>query len=305
MNSYDFDGNNNNKIKLESKFSINSQQLKYFVQNNIPQCFYSTIIFGYIGCKIDVNLDEINNNKVDLILIERYYKNELFINNDIPHYNKQIEFICSFNKTNDTFSFLFYISSINMKNINDFKPFNNNLNEEFDKYKNITCIINNINNYNENNILREKIMKMNQKIKLIDFTNEWDKHLYFDTNNDSYNFITFYKNNTNDILQKNIIYFIDINNYFSENDICFNAYIRFMWKTIQKEINFLGLKIDIGLFDKNNNNYICNKFKEIIMKYHNDLDENKKSLYNNPNRDKIQLNLNNYILNNFFIIIVL
>ena len=34
------------------------------------------------------------------------------------------------------------------------------------------------------------------------------------------------------------------------------------------------------------------------MKYHNDLDENKNSLYNNPSRDKIQRNLNNYILNN-------
>ena len=71
-----------------------------------------------------------------------------------------------------------------------------------------------------------------------------------------------------------------------------------MWKAIQKEINFLRLNIDIGLFDKNNNNYICNKFKEIIMKYHNDLDENKKPLYNNINRDQIQFKLNNYIINN-------
>ena len=39
-----------------------------------------------------------------------------------------------------------------------------------------------------------------------------------------------------------------------------------MWKAIQKEMNLLGLNIDIGLFDKSNNNYICNKFKEIIMK---------------------------------------
>ena len=53
-NSYDFDGNNNNKKKLESKYLINSKYLKYFVENNIPECFYSIIIFGYIGCKIDV-----------------------------------------------------------------------------------------------------------------------------------------------------------------------------------------------------------------------------------------------------------
>ena len=34
------------------------------------------------------------------------------------------------------------------------------------------------------------------------------------------------------------------------------------------------------------------------MKYHNDLDENKKSLYHNQKRDDIQFNLNNYIINN-------
>ena len=35
INSYDFDGNNNNKKKLESKYLINANNLKYFVENNI------------------------------------------------------------------------------------------------------------------------------------------------------------------------------------------------------------------------------------------------------------------------------
>ena len=304
INSYDFDGNNNNKKKLESKYLINANNLKYFVENNIPDFFYSIIIYGYVGCKIDVNLNEKNDNLVDLILIERYYKKDIVINQDIPEYFKQIEFICSFKNNynkNNVFSFLFYVNSLN--NINNFMSFNHFMNDEFDKYKNITCIVNNLNNYNQNFALKEKILKINQnflnnKIKLIDFTSDWDKHLYFDTNNDSYNLINFYLNQSVDILQKNIILFFDINNYFSGDDCCFNAYIRIIWKAIQKEINFLKLNIDIGLFDKNNNNYICNKFKEIIMKYHNDLDENKKPLYNNINRDQIQFNLNNYIINN-------
>ena len=305
INSYDFDGNNNNKKKLESKYLINSDNLKYFVENNIPDCFYSIIIYGYVGCKIDVNLNEKNDNIVDLILIERYYKKDIVVNKDIPEYFKQIEFICSFknNYNNNVFSFIFYVKSKSMNNINDFMPFNNFVNGELDKYKNISCIVNNLNNYNQNFALKEKILNinlnfLNNKIKIIDFTSDWDKHLYFDTNNDAYNLISFYQNQSVDILQKNVILFLDINNYFSEDDCCFNAYIRLMWKAIQKEINFLRLNIDIGLFDKNNNNYICNKFKEIIMKYHNDLDENKKPLYNNINRDQIQFKLNNYIINN-------
>ena len=84
INSYDFDGNNNNKKKLESKYLINSDNLKYFVENNIPDCFYSIIIYGYVGCKIDVNLNEKNDNIVDLILIERNYKRDIIVNKDIP-----------------------------------------------------------------------------------------------------------------------------------------------------------------------------------------------------------------------------
>ena len=308
INSYDYDGNNNNKKKLESNYLINSNNLKYFVDNNIPEYFYSVVIYGYIGCKIDVNLDEKRNEQVDMIIIERYYKKNIIVNKDIPEYIKQIEFICSFknknNKINDNiFSFIFYISSKSMNTQEEFKPFNNFIIKEFENYKNITCIINNKNNNVENYILKEKLFNvsqnfLNNRIKLVDFTSDWDQKLYFDTYNDSYNIINFYKNQSIDILQKNIIYFIDINNHFAKDDCCFNCFIRFLWKTLQKEINYLNINIDIGLFDKSNNNLICNKFKEIIMKYHNDLDEHKKYLYTNINRDKIQFNLNNYILNN-------
>ena len=235
---------------------------------------------------------------VDIIIIERYCKKNVIINQDIPGYVKQIELISNFKNKNNkyngkTFSFIFYINSESMKNIKEFNPCKSVLIEDFDQFKSITCIINNINNYNDKNQLNNIILKLNEskfggKIKLVDFTSNWNKSLYFDTNNDSYNFIDFYFKDSLDIVQKSLFWFIDLNNYFSDDDFCFNAFIRFLWKTIQKEINFLNLNIDIGSFSQNNNNNICNKFKEIIMKYHNDLDENKKTLYNNINRDNIQ-----------------
>ena len=299
INNYDYNGNNSNKKQLKSKYLINSSLLKYFVDNSIPECFYSTIIYGYVGCKIDVDLDE--NRKyltVDIIIIERYYKKNIIINNDIPGYVKEIELICNFknknNKTKNVFSFVFYINSESMPKINEFDICKNILIEEFEQYKNITCIINNFNNINDKMNLKNALFKFNEKffnnkIKLVDFTSDWDKNLFFDTNNDSYTYINFFLNNSINEIQKSAFWFIDINNYFSEDDSCFNAFIRIMWKAIQKEINFLGLDIDIGLFNKNNNSILCQKYKEIIMKYHNDLDENKKQLYNNIiNRDKIQ-----------------
>ena len=296
INTYDYNGNNSNKKQLKSKYLINSSLLAYFVENNIPESFYSTVIFGYVGCKIDIDLNE--SLMVDIIIIERYCKKNVIINQDIPGYVKQIELISNFKNKNNkyngkTFSFIFYINSESMKNIKEFNPCKSVLIEDFDQFKSITCIINNINNYNDKNQLNNIILKLNEskfggKIKLVDFTSNWNKSLYFDTNNDSYNFIDFYFKDSLDIVQKSLFWFIDLNNYFSDDDFCFNAFIRFLWKTIQKEINFLNLNIDIGSFSQNNNNNICNKFKEIIMKYHNDLDENKKTLYNNINRDNIQ-----------------
>ena len=307
INTYDYNGNNSNKRQLKSKYLINSSLLNCFAENNIPESFYSTVIFGYVGCKIDIDLNE--NLMVDIIIIERFSKKNVIINQDIPGYVKQIELITNFKNKNNkyngkAFSFIFYVNSESMNSINEFNPCKSILIEEFNQFKNITCIINNINNYNDNTQLNNLIKKLNDskfggKIKLIDFTSNWNKSLYFDTSNDSYNFIDFYFKDSLDIVQKSLFWFVDLNNYFSDNDFCFNAFIRFFWKAIQKEINFLELNIDIGLFSQNNDNNICNKFKEIIMKYHNDLDENKKTLYNNMNRDNIQEAYNNCFINSY------
>ena len=43
------------------------------------------------------------------------------------------------------------------------------------------------------------------------------------------------------IKQEYVFWFIDINNKFFENDCCFNAIIRIMWKAIQQQINVMNL----------------------------------------------------------------
>ena len=96
------------------------------------------------------------------------------------------------------------------------------------------------------------------------------------------------KSISSNIVQEYIFWFIDINNMFHENDCCFNAIIRIMWKSIQQQINFMNLGIDIGQFNKNNNGVICQKFKEIIANYHKDLDLNKKKLYKTQMRVQLQ-----------------
>ena len=81
-------------------------------------------------------------------------------------------------------------------------------------------------------------------------------------------------------MQEYIFWFIDINNIFNDNDCCFNAIIRIMWRAIQEQIDFMKFGIDIGKFNKNNKGVICGKFKDIIMNYHQDLDKNKKKCIN-------------------------
>ena len=90
------------------------------------------------------------------------------------------------------------------------------------------------------------------------------------------------------LVQEYIFWFIDINNMLHENDCCFNAIIRLMWKAIQQQIDFIKLGIDIGQFNKNNTGVVCGKFKELIMSYHNDLDMNKKVLYKSQLRKQLQ-----------------
>ena len=284
----------NNTNNINSKYLINFSLLKDFWDNNIPDFFFSPIIFGYMGFQNDIYLNEAIH--LDIIIIERFFNKNLIINNDIPGYIKQIELITifknKFNKNLDkVFSTVFYISSESMQKINKFLPFKTILIDEFNLYKNIICIINNINKKDDNSKINDVISKfnkntLNNKINLIDFTSDWDKKLYFDTTYDSNKYIDYYYNNLNETIQENVFWFIDINNSFSNDDICFNAMIRIMYNVIQKQMNFIGLNINIGLFNQNMS-IVCNKFIEITMKYQNDIIDRKRPLLRD-NRDKNQ-----------------
>ena len=70
-NSDEVDNDNINN----SKFLINSSLLKYFYESHIPDFFFCSIIFGYIGCQKEIYLDEAYN--FDIIIIERYFNKNL------------------------------------------------------------------------------------------------------------------------------------------------------------------------------------------------------------------------------------
>ena len=297
---------NKNKKQTINDYCINSSLLNYFFDNLIPNDFYSKVIYGYVGLKKNIEINNNNNNTIlmDNLIVERVNKYFNY-NNDIPNQIKQIEFICIYKRNNfkenngnrnnkekyntNIFSFIFYVSNeITNDNI-AFNPWNNFIMKELFQYLNIVCIINNNININlsnninliNNNIIRDIIYKndsLGHKIKLLNFTSDWQKNLYFDSNNNSNNFIKSCSNNMN-IIQEYIFWFIDINNIYCESDYCFNSIIRIMWKAIQQQIDFMNLGINIGPFNKSNTGNICNKFKENIMNYHTDLKKNKKNLY--------------------------
>ena len=314
-NEVDLSNNNifsKNKKNIISDYCVNSSLLKYFFDNLITNDFYSKIIYGYIGYNRNVEIKGNNNNAilVDNLIIERVNKH-LSFSTDIPNQMKEIEFINFFkinNYNNDNnnnnnknirnfFSFIIYVSNEISNTKIAFNPWNNFIKHELSFFSNIVCIINNNinvdleNNININNNQIGNIIfnsnSLGQKVKLLNFTTDWKKNLFFDSNNNSNIYIKSGVINSN-IKQEYVFWFIDINNKFFENDCCFNAIIRIMWKAIQQQINVMNLGIDIGLFNKNNNGLICNKFKDLIMKYHKDLDDYKKTMYKSPIRKQLQ-----------------
>ena len=304
-NDYDLSLSLNMKEKniQNNNYLINLSLLKNFLIFNIPNNFYSYVIFGYVGCKIDVDIKDLQNggNKsVDIIIIERVFKKSLYVNDDIPQQLKQIELITVYkNRGNEEniFSFIIYVSNElfyqNIKGI--FNPYNEYIKEEINKYNNLICIINDIYIIQNNNSFVDFIHlndDLSQRTELTNLTTQWKKNLFFESNNNCDRYITSYLGNSK-INQEKIFWFIDINNNMINekysNDCCFNAIVRILWIAIQKQMNTLGWNINIGLFQAQNKRNISVKFKEIVMPYNNDKIATKKYLYNPKIRNLIQV----------------
>ena len=286
-NAYD------NKNKIQSKYLINYSLIKNFIDDNVPEFFYSCLIFGYVGCAQNINLNGNINFTIDLIIIERYFNKNIIINNEIPGYIKQIELICVFKNNNNKnldkkLSYVCYMSSEQLSKLSKFHPLKSILIEELNLYKNIQCIINNLNegedNMNIDNVMN-KFNKnlLNNKINLIDYISDYNTSLYFNLK-----YKDFYSNDPNDNIQKNVFWLIDLNNKYSNDSTCFNSIIRAFWNALQEEFNLMGLKINIGLYEDNQNNMLNQKYNEMINKYQNDLYDNKIPLYHNKNKDIYQ-----------------
>ena len=294
---------NQDKNIINSDYLINLSFLRYFHIFNIPKIFYSHVIFGYVGCKIDVEINDLQNGEnksVDLIIMERVYKKSLLVNNDISQQLKQIEFITVYkNMKNEekVFSFIIYLSNElfyqNIKGV--FNPYNEYIKGELQKYNSIICIINDIYIINNNSSFSDFIHsneELSNKTELTNLTTQWKKDLYFETNNNCDKYITSYLGNSK-INQEKVFWFVDINNNMVNpkynNNCCFNAIVRIIWIAIQKQMNMLGWNINIGLFHAQNMRHISVKFKEIVMPYNNDIFNIKKYLYNPKIRILIQV----------------
>ena len=286
-----------------SNYLINLSLLKNFKVFNVPKIFYDYVIFGYIGCKIDVDIKDITNGEnksVDIIIIERVYKKSLFVNDDIQQQLKQIELITVYktmNQEKKIFSFVIYLTNElfyqNIKGI--FNPYNDYIKEELGLYNNIICIINDIYIVKNNNSFVDFIHsneELSIKTELTNLTTQWKPNLFFESNTNCDKYISSYIGNSN-INQEKIFWFVDINNNMINekycNDICFNAIVRILWIAIQKQMNTLGWSINIGLFHAENKRNISCKFKDIIMPYNSDKYKTKKYLYNPKIRNLIQV----------------
>ena len=283
----------------KNDYLINFSLLKNFYSFNIPKIFYSHVIFGYVGCKIDIDMQDLRygeNKSIDLIIIERYYKKSLLVNDDIEQHLKQIEFISVYKNMGNiynTFSLVIYVSNElfyqNIKGI--FNPYNEYIKEEIKIFNDIICIINDIYIVQNNSSFTDFICsndELSKKTELTNLTSQWKKKLYFESNDNCVKYISSYLSNSN-INQEKILWFVDINNNMINpkysNDVCINAIVRILWIAIQKQINILGWNTNIGLFQNKKNLGI--KYNDIIIPYYNDRMATKKYLYNRKIRNLI------------------
>ena len=275
--------NNVDNNKDNNKYIFNYPILKSFIDNKIPELFYSYVIFGYIEDKNNISLNETID--IDIVVIERYYTRQIIISKEIPEYKKQIEVICSLkNKKNKyenrTFSYICYNSSESVKNINSFIPCDKIFSQELKSFKNIICIINNLGASENSPKLKSILEKINKnffdnKISIIDFTSTYHNNKSIDS------YISLCKDDTsNNNIQNDIFWFIDLDNENSHDNKYFNAFIKMIWKVIKEQVNLLDLNIDIGEFNNMKKSILYQKFNEIIIQYYNNNFKLKKPFFN-------------------------
>ena len=291
-----------NQYNINEKYLMNYSLLKIFFENNIPQCFYSQIIFGFVLGKNNISLGNNQLNiALDIIIIERYLNGNINMNNSNLVYIKQIEFITIFKNMNNIiankkFSHICYESSESINNIKVFVPFKIALVEELNQFKNIVCILNNLTKDIKSKQFIDVITKynknlLNNKIGITNFSNEWKNELFEGLNIE--NQLDCYSDNT--INQQNVFWFIDINNNNFDNNRCNEALKSLFWKMIQKEINIQILNINIGILSKKNTNIICKKYFELTDFYENSIDIYKRLLFLNKDKEIFQEILDKYL----------
>ena len=296
--------NKNSQEEKNSKYLLNHLLLTSFFDNNIPDYFYSKIILGFASSKNNIKFEN-EQISLDIIIIERYFNENILIRNFDLIYIKQIEFISIFKNINNnedskTFSFICYQNGEAINSISSFVPFKAILMDELKQFQNLVCIINNLKKEISTKVIKN-IMKsynanlLNNKIKNINFTSDWKKELFEGFNFDDHlDFIS----NTSSEVQKNSFWFIDINNNNLENNICINSLKTLFWTLLQKEINFLKMNINIGNFDKSNKNMIFKRFSELLDLYETNITINKRLLILDKQKEMFQVILDKYLKDN-------
>ena len=284
-----------------NNYLMNLSFMTDFITYQIPKCFYSYVIFGYIGCKIDIEINDIpsgQNKKLDLILIERTHREYMLFKEEIPRQLREIEFLSVYKldqKEDCVFSTIVYLcNEIFYQNINSvFDPYHQFIKRELDTYEKIVCVINDI--YIQNTTsLADFILKSNElknKVCLVNqIKKDWKPGLYFESNNNCIDYITSYFQNIK-YPQGKVIWFADINNNMVDknfmNEKCLKAIIRIFWLAIQKQMNNLKWNINIGVFSEENKTNLSLKYKDIILPYFADIGK-KQILYKNELRNNVQ-----------------
>lgn len=285
----------NRDIRANKKYLMNYPLLKLFLDNDIPNYFYCQIIFGFVSGQNNISMGNNSSNILDIAIIERYINGNIRANNNDLVYIKQIEFITNFKDKNNILknaicSYICYENGESINNIIAFSPFKMILVEELNKFENIFCKINNLNN-------KISLKNFGDEIKTYNKNVLNNRIKYFDKSNFE-NAIDFYYN---ELCQRNLFWFIDINNNNLEYENCIKFIKGLFWKLIKVELKRTGLGKYLEKINKENDCIIYKKFDLLIQHYIKD--KNNKRILLNKDKNIFQqvfdkhLYINPYISN--------